>query len=52
VAATCKGLGIDPFAYFRDMLDRISSHPARRIAELLLDRWRASRPGSGSAVEG
>ena len=29
--------GIDPQAYLRDVLDRISTHPARRIEELLPD---------------
>jgi transposase len=40
VCATCKALGIDPFAYLRDVLDRVSTHPNRRIEELLPDRWR------------
>jgi transposase len=42
VTATCKGLGINPFAYLRDVLDRVAVHPARRVADLLPDRWRAS----------
>jgi transposase len=40
VCTTCKGLGIDPFAYLRDVLDRVSTHPNRRIEELLPDRWK------------
>ena len=40
LCATCKELGIDPFAYLRDILDRVSTHPARRIEELLPDRWK------------
>jgi transposase len=47
---TCKELEIDPQAYLRDVLDRISTHPARRIEELLPDRWRAMRQ-SGDAAE-
>jgi transposase len=39
LCTTCKNLGIDPQAYLRDVLDRISTHPARRIEELLPDRW-------------
>ncbi|UCG47670.1 MAG: transposase domain-containing protein [Phycisphaerales bacterium] len=31
----CKLCGIDPFFYIKDSLDRISSHPASRIPELL-----------------
>jgi hypothetical protein len=40
---TCKRLGIDPFAYLRDVFERISTHPASRLAELLPDQWRAAR---------
>ena len=41
LCTTCKNLGIDPQAYLRDVLERISTHPARRIEELLPDRWQA-----------
>jgi transposase len=40
---TCKGLGIEPWAYLRDVLDRVSTHPASRIDELLPDHWEAIR---------
>jgi transposase len=33
---------IDPWAYLRDVLARIHSHPASRINELLPHRWRPS----------
>ena len=36
--ATCKRLGIDPFAYLRDIFHRVSSHPENRLAELLPDQ--------------
>jgi hypothetical protein len=52
VTATCKGLGIDPFAYLRDVLDRVCTHPARRIEELLPGRWRARPPRSGAVAMG
>lgn len=39
LCTACKNLGIDPQAYLRDVLDRISTHPVRRIEELLPDRW-------------
>jgi transposase len=29
---------IDPFAYLRDVLDRVSTHPASRIADLTPSR--------------
>ena len=40
LCTTCKDLGIDPFAYLRDVLARVSTHPNRRIEELLPDRWK------------
>ncbi len=40
---SCKNLGVDPWAYLRDVLDRVSTHPASRIDELLPDRWEAIR---------
>jgi hypothetical protein len=36
---TCKRLHLDPFAYLRDVFERISAHPATRLDELLPDRW-------------
>lgn len=33
---------IDPWAYLRDVLARIHSHPASRIDELLPHCWRPS----------
>lgn len=39
LCATCQELRIDPFAYLRDVLDRVSTHPHSRIADLLPDRW-------------
>ena len=40
---TCRRLGVEPWAYLRDVLDRVSTHPASRIDELLPDRWEAIR---------
>lgn len=40
LCATCKDLGVEPFAYLRDVLDRVSTHPNGRIEELLPDRWK------------
>ncbi len=40
---TCRNLGINPQQYLEDVLRRIMSHPAKRIDELLPDRWLASR---------
>ena len=30
---------LDPFAYLRDLLARVSTHPDNRIGELFPDRW-------------
>jgi transposase len=40
LTSSCKSLGVEPFAYLRGVLDRVSTHPNSRIAELLPDRWR------------
>jgi hypothetical protein len=44
---TCKRLDIDPFAYLRDIFQRISTHPQSRLAELLPDEWRTARRATG-----
>jgi hypothetical protein len=42
---SCKLMGNEPFAYLRDVLDRVSTHTASRIEDLLPNRrvW----PGPG-----
>lgn len=40
VVQSCKLHGVEPWAYIRDVLDRVSTHPARRIEELLPDAWK------------
>jgi transposase len=41
--ATCKCLGIDSFAYLRDVLRRLPTHPADQLDELLPHRWKAAQ---------
>ena len=41
--ATCKHLRIDTFAYLRDLLERLPTHPADRLVELLPHHWQAAR---------
>jgi transposase len=36
--------GHDPYAYLKDVLERLPTHPARRIEELLPHRWTAAEP--------
>ena len=47
--ATCKLLGIDTFAYLRDVLARLPTHPVEHLKELLPHRWQAAHT---SAPEG
>jgi transposase len=51
LCTTCKELKIDPQAYLRDVLGRISTHPAKRIDELLPDRWQELRPVGDAAPD-
>lgn len=37
--ATCERHGIDPWVYLADVLTRLPSRPADRVAELLPDTW-------------
>jgi len=41
VIVSCKLAGVDPFAYLRDVLMRIHSHPPDRIHELIPREWQA-----------
>jgi hypothetical protein len=46
--ATSKRLGVDPFAYLRDLFERLSAHPKSRWAELLPDQWKVMHPPSST----
>jgi hypothetical protein len=50
LVASCKLSEIDPFAYFRDVLERVSTHPADKTDELLPSNWK--KPGSGTEDDG
>jgi transposase len=39
LVASCKLNGIDPYAYFNDVLRKISTHPASKIDHLLPSNW-------------
>jgi len=49
LVASCKLHHIDPFAYFVDVLKRVSTHPADKIDELLPGGWKNSHPPSIAA---
>lgn len=46
---TCCRHEIDPRAYLTDVLNRISTHPQRRIAELTPRGWLAERAAATDA---
>jgi transposase len=51
--ASCKRVGVDPFAYLCDIFKRISRHPQSRLAELLPDQWKlAKQDVANKQVEG
>lgn len=39
LTASCQRAGVDPFAWFKDVLSRVVTHPINRIAELLPHNW-------------
>jgi hypothetical protein len=41
--ATCQRVGVDPFAWFKDVLLRIADHPISRLVELLPHNWAPAR---------
>jgi transposase len=50
---TCQALGVEPWRYLRDVLERLPSHPTGRLAELLPDEWaRAQRSVTVAATSG
>lgn len=40
LVASCEKNGVNPIAYLTDVLTRVQTHPAIRIAELLPHRWK------------
>jgi transposase len=43
IVATCHRHGIDSYAYLRDVLGKISTHPTDRLCELLPPAWKAAQ---------
>jgi transposase len=41
LVVSCQLAGVDPFAYFRDILTRLPDHPPDRIDELIPREWKA-----------
>lgn len=45
--ASCQRHGVEPFAYLRDVLTRIASHPHHRLGELLPRNWKEATNETG-----
>ena len=45
---TCKHLRINPFVYLRDVIERVSTHPARLVLELTPREWKRLQRDSGA----
>lgn len=45
---TCRRIGVEPFEYLRDVLSRVSTHPARLVHELTPAGWKAAREAAGA----
>jgi transposase len=41
--ASCQRVGVDPYAWFKDVLSRIAAHPINRLAELLPHNWKPTQ---------
>jgi hypothetical protein len=41
---------VDPFTYLKEFMERLPTHPADRLAELLPDAWFAAHPDARSKV--
>ena len=51
LVGSCKLNDIDPFAYFNDVLSRVSTHPADMIDELLPGKWKPLLKKAGITEE-
>ena len=43
--STCQRLGIEPWQYLRDVLERLPSMPAGQLSNPLPEHWQAARQG-------
>jgi len=53
LVVSCKRLGIDPYAYLRDVIATVATYPNKRIGEITPRAWtaaRASEPDSNVAL--
>jgi transposase len=50
LVASCKLNGIDPFAYFKDVLEKVTTCPASQIDTLLPSNWKKPENAADKAV--
>lgn len=50
LVASCKLNGIDPFAYFRAVLEKVTTYPAAEIDDLLPSSWQKLENAADKAV--
>jgi hypothetical protein len=48
---TCQALGVEPWRYLRDVLERLPSHQPERLAEFLPDCWAGAQRARAAAAE-
>jgi transposase len=51
ICASCHDLDVDPWAYIKDVLIRVSIEPNSRKRDLLPDRWKAERQAEAAAAD-
>ena len=49
---TCQALGVEPWRYLRDVLERLPSNPPGRLAELLPDEWAVAQQAALAGAMG
>jgi len=47
--STCQRLGVEPWRYLREVLERLPSCPAERLTELLPDEWAQGQRAAAAA---
>ncbi|UCF41674.1 MAG: IS66 family transposase [Gemmatimonadota bacterium] len=52
LVTSCIRLGIDPCEYLKDVIDRVSTHPMRRVDELTPRGWKQAQTRGGHDTPG
>lgn len=51
LVTTCRRIGVNPWEYLRDVIDRVSTHPMSRIDGLTPRGWKEARESQEKAAE-